>query len=275
MKKIDYDVALTHAGVFHADDVFSAALLRILNPDITILRVLKVPDNITDNTIVFDIGFGRYDHHQKDAEVRTNGIKYAAFGLLWREFGHFILSQKNVEKIDQMFVQAIDYADNGGNLNPMTMAISDFAPCWDNPDQDMDAAFFRVVDFAKGILQREFECLHSAERAEEEVTAALKLSDGNIVVLDRYVPWQEILIPSSAKFVVFPSLRGGYSAQAIPSIPGGRDQKIPFPAEWAGATGNALQTIVPGMTFCHPGRFMIATTTVDAAVDACTKAISN
>ena len=32
--------AFTHIGKFHADDVFSSALLLYLNPEITILRVV-------------------------------------------------------------------------------------------------------------------------------------------------------------------------------------------------------------------------------------------
>jgi len=273
--KINYTTALTHSGVFHADDVFSAALLKILNPDITISRVFKVPDIVPDDTIVFDIGFGHFDHHQKAAEIRNNGVKYAAFGLLWRKLGHLLVSKANIDKFDQSFVQAIDLADNGGDINPMTAAISSFAPNWDDPDQDMDAAFFKAVDFALDVLQRDFARLNSAERAEEEVTTALWSSDGDIVILDRFVPWQEILIPSTAKFVVFPSLRGGYNAQAIPTVHGGRDQKIPFPAEWAGAGTDVLQAIIPGMTFCHPGRFMVAATTLEAAVNACNIAINN
>lgn len=205
---INFTTGVTHTGVFHADDVFSAALLKILNPEIKITRAFKAPESPGSDTIVFDIGFGRYDHHQKDGKIRENGIKYAAFGLLWRDFGHLIVSDENVKKFDESFVQAIDDADNGGQINPMTTAISAFAPNWDDTNQDMDAAFFKAVDFAKDVLQRDFARLNSAERAKKEVSTALENSDGNIVILDRFIPWQDVLIPSTAKFVVFPSLRG-------------------------------------------------------------------
>lgn len=77
--------AFTHGGKFHADDVFSAALLLYLNPEIVIARGNRVPEDF--DGIVFDIGRGRYDHHQKDSRVRENGVPYAAFGLLWEELG--------------------------------------------------------------------------------------------------------------------------------------------------------------------------------------------
>ena len=51
----------THAGKFHADDVFATALLQIIRPDIRITRGFVVPDDF--DGIVYDIGFGMFDHH--------------------------------------------------------------------------------------------------------------------------------------------------------------------------------------------------------------------
>ncbi len=45
----------------------------------------KIPEDYEG--IVFDIGRGQYDHHQRDSRVRENGVPYAAFGLLWEKFG--------------------------------------------------------------------------------------------------------------------------------------------------------------------------------------------
>lgn len=59
------DEAITHAGKFHADDVFSAALLRLLRPGIRIRRVLRIPDGYSG--LAFDIGWGPFDHIQKGA----------------------------------------------------------------------------------------------------------------------------------------------------------------------------------------------------------------
>ena len=75
----------THAGKFHADDVFATALLQILRPDIKITRGFVVPDGF--DGIVYDVGYGMFDHHQEPREYRANGVPYAAFGLLWRVLG--------------------------------------------------------------------------------------------------------------------------------------------------------------------------------------------
>ena len=56
--------AFTHGGKFHADDIFSSALLLYLNPEIQITRGNQVPEEY--DGIVFDIGRGAYDHHQKE-----------------------------------------------------------------------------------------------------------------------------------------------------------------------------------------------------------------
>ena len=77
--------AFTHSGKFHADDVFSAALLLYLNPEITITRGNKVPEDFEG--IVFDIGRGQYDHHQKDSRIRENGVAYAALGFCGKHWG--------------------------------------------------------------------------------------------------------------------------------------------------------------------------------------------
>ncbi len=63
--------------------------------------------------IVFDIGRGAYDHHQKDSRVRENGIPYAAFGLLWEELGTEILGE---ELADVLFVVLCLANQTGINL---------------------------------------------------------------------------------------------------------------------------------------------------------------
>ena len=86
--------AFTHSGKFHADDVFSSALLLSVNPEITIHRGSQVPEDFKG--IVFDIGRGKYDHHQRDSRIRENGVPYAAFGLLWEELGAFLLLKTDI-----------------------------------------------------------------------------------------------------------------------------------------------------------------------------------
>ena len=113
--------AFTHSGKFHADDVFSYALLLYLNPAITITRGNKVPKDF--DGIVFDIGRGKYDHHQKDSRIRENGIPYAAFGLLWEELGKGILGEELAAKFEESVIQPLDNNDNTGEKIPPPLAF--------------------------------------------------------------------------------------------------------------------------------------------------------
>lgn len=77
------DHLIVHSGIMHADDVLVAAMLKELNPDLTVDRARNVPANLSENTLVADIGGGEFDHHQTGAAVRTDGHKHAAYGLVF------------------------------------------------------------------------------------------------------------------------------------------------------------------------------------------------
>lgn len=264
--------AFTHGGKFHADDVFGAALLSIVFPGIKIERGFQVPENYEG--IVFDIGFGEFDHHQADKEVRENGIPYAAFGLLWRKFGTSILSEEKAQIFDEKFVQAIDLTDNTGERNELSTVIASFNPSW-NEEVDSDDCFMQALHFAKEILQRRFRYYKDEELAEGIVEAELAKSEDGILVLPRFVPWKSKVLETDVKFVVFPSLRGGYNAQAVPISEENTDLRVPFPEEWRGKTPEELKKFLDGMTFCHSGGFLIAADKLDTVIKACKMAMEN
>lgn len=268
--------AMTHGGKFHADDVFSSALLRIINPNIEITRTFEVPSDF--DGIVFDIGYGKFDHHQEGSEVRENGVPYAAFGLLWREFGASLISDscpleqavKEAIHFDESFVQPLDEDDNTGCGNQLASVIASFNPSWDS-DEPADQCFFEVVDIAIVILKKKIDGMMSVQRAKELVQAALADSKDHIVILPRFAPWKMILVPSDAEFVVYPSQRGGYSAQVIPVDSDTKEVKCNFPAEWAGKSQDELQKIsgIRTLTFCHKGRFLISADSLEDVIKAC------
>ena len=83
----------THSGSFHADEVFALAALTLLDPAVEIVRT-RDADALAAADLRVDVGFrddpatGDFDHHQKGgAGERPNGVRYASFGLVWREFG--------------------------------------------------------------------------------------------------------------------------------------------------------------------------------------------
>lgn len=269
--------AMTHGGKFHADDVFSAALLRMSNPNIEIIRAFLVPKDF--DGIVFDIGYGEFDHHQADSEKRKNGVPYAAFGLLWRQFGRSLIvslgcpvaeAEKEALRFDEVFVQPLDEDDNTGCGNPIASVIDTFNSSWDS-EESPDQCFEEAVSFASVILKKKFDRMMSVHRARTLVEAALVDLQDNIVVLPRFAPWKEVLVPTDAEFVVYPSQRGGYSAQVIPAAVDTNDAKCDFPQEWAGLPEDEIQKVsgIDTLTFCHKGRFLISADRLEDVILAC------
>lgn len=260
--------AMTHAGRFHADDVFSAALLKILNPQINIVRRNTVPEGYQG--LVFDLGDGAYDHHRERASYRENGVQYASFGLLWKQYGCYLVSEKEANTFDECFIQPLDFQDNNGGNNLLCRAITQFNPKWDEEDADSDKAFFKVVEFAKNILENEIMSMHSTEHAEQIVLECLKNSEDGIVVLPTGMPWKALLAPTDVYYVVYPSPRGRYNAQAVPIAVDSQQCKKPFPEKWRGKREDLSKvTGLEGMIFCHSHGYLLAAETEEIAIAAC------
>ena len=263
--------AFTHSGKFHADDVFSSALLLYLNPEITITRGNKVPDDF--DGIVFDIGRGRYDHHQKDSRIRENGIPYAAFGLLWEDLGCEILGDELAEKFDEAFVQPLDNNDNTGEKNELASLIGSFNPSWDE-NGGTDEAFFRAVSVAGMILENKFARYLGNERADKRIEEVLETrdqtGDSRILVLPEFIPCQKRLSETEVAFVIFPSNRGGYCIQPQKKEYS-LNYKCSFPSEWLGLENEELQkeTGLFSATFCHKGGFLMSVGDLSDAIRAC------
>ena len=168
-------VVAVHDGNFHPDDVFSVALLSILNSGK--IKVIRTRDEgeISRADYVADVGHehnpakNRFDHHQEGgAGFRNNKITYSAFGLLWNEYGEKICGSKQVADIlDKKLVAVIDADDDGFNLcqevipgiRPflLTDIIYSMRPTWKENDLDINKIFLEAVDFAKEILLREIK----------------------------------------------------------------------------------------------------------------------
>lgn len=269
MKKyIDIEKGFTHSGKFHADDVFSAALLTILNPDIKIERGFQVPEDF--DGIVFDIGFGEFDHHQQDRAVRDNKIPYAAFGLLWRKYGSLLVGEEEAKRFDEKFIQSLDMNDNTGSENEIADMISVFNPPWDWAVSS-DKAFEEAKELAYKILVKEIEHIKSINRAEELVTKALKGLEDGILVLPRSAPWKKFVKEKEVNFVIYPSNRGGYCAQAVQKDDKPNELKIPFPENWRGVEKELIGSVsgVETLQFCHNSGFLISALTLEDIIKAC------
>ena len=276
--------AFTHSGKFHADDVFSSALLLYLNPQITITRGNRVPEEY--DGIVFDIGRGRYDHHQRDSRVRENGVPYAAFGLLWEELGGEILGATLAQRVDEEFVQPLDNKDNTGEKNELASLIGNFNPVWDETeaadgvteeerDRGLSVGFLRAVQVAGMVLENKFARYRADARADEKINQVLAMQetqggDARILVLPEFVPCQKLLKETDIAFVIFPSNRGGSCIQPQKK-PDSMNYKCSFPKQWLGLENEELQkaTGLASAGFCHKGGFLMTVGDEADAIRAC------
>ena len=260
----------THAGIFHADELFCTALFRILNPEFKVTRGFKPKESAAD--IVYDIGGGEFDHHG-EPEFRDDGtgIPYASFGKIWRKYGCFLLSEAGQKRFDRQFVERLDAHDNGGARNQLSEVISSLNPNWDDPTETSDTQFQIALNFVQGILERQITSAQAFEKAEG-IANEVKVQDTVVGIINHFAPIIGYLAgnQSNKKFLVYPAIRGGWNAQVIPIAPGSRDPKCPFPKEWWGRPEDCLPDDI---TFCHNTGFMIASSTKEGAIHACAVAL--
>lgn len=259
--KFEYTQGFTHAGTFHADDVFSTVFLKMLNPNIIIKRGFVVPDDYKG--IVFDIGNGEFDHHSADREKRETGEFYASFGKLWRKYANLIVSDFVKEQVDYYFIRELDNSDNTGAYSSLAEVISNMNPFWDekgvNDISEQNKCFWKAYTFAYPIFARVIEKAKSVERAKDYVLKCYEERKDGLVILDRYANWYSVLKDTETLAVLFPSNREGFILERLD------DNKFMFPKEWWGTRG---EIDVEGLIFCHASGFMCVFDTLENAKKA-------
>ena len=231
-QKPDIMVGITHNGKFHCDDVCCAALLRIIYSDIQIVRQSTIdcdPDNIK-NTIVFDIGNGKYDHHDTP-EYRPNGVQYASFGKMFRDFAKYIPISKSVETfMDESFVQEIDKMDNGVGFSLFGAALSSYNVNWDGDLDKQDERFFEAVKIAQEVMINMIEKRVSNLRADQYINKAIETQNSPILILDKSMPIHNRL-SDNILFIISPSNRDSYNLQPVKNAEGKWRRCLPI-REW-------------------------------------------
>lgn len=291
---------ITHGGVFHADDVFATVIFEKVFENITVCRVLEVPEKLKNNVIVYDIGGGKWDHHQKGGNgTRKNGVPYAASGLIWKAYGFDVIKKytQNTDffevwnSIDKMLIQGIDAIDNGfgSNSNSQTIAtmsicqlISNYNPLWDE-DESYNEAFVKACKIAEETLDNVIKKAISTCKAKTIVKVAIEKAENHIMILDKFVPWKRHLYLSTSPkaldiwFVIYPSLRGGFNWQVVTTDLKNNIPMKKVPKEWYGMKGEELQKITGIRTalFCHDAGFVGNARTKEDAIKMAKLAITS
>ena len=278
---------ITHAGTFHADDVFATAFLTKIIDNPVLYRINNYSNDIKTDAIVYDIGGGEFDHHQINAKVREENFKYSSIGLLFEKFGEkYIrtLVDDNIEEIvceiDKNLIKQIDAIDNGifpyieceYNVTLLSDIISLFNPTWDDKT-DRDELFLNAVKLAEFIFDREVNKIISKIKARDKVIEAIKENDGSILYLEEFMPFKDFILESTnpkaldIKFVIFPSIRGGFTVHTVPTSKLIRDPRLRFPVSISGLRDEELRnkTGIKTATFVHADGFIGAAETLEDA----------
>ena len=285
---------VTHSGYFHTDDLLAVATLLLKYPEAEVIRsrdeeVIESADIVVDVGQKYDASSMRFDHHQPSgAGVRDNGIPYASFGLVWKEFGEEVAGGKDEAKIiEDKLIVAVDATDNGVDLytllfkNTREYSLGDFFYSFVGEAEtleDLDKVFFEVLSLAKDLLRREIE---SAKRTADDWREVLKIYDESankeIIILPANKHWKKILIPTETLFVISPRPDGQWGARAVPKAINSFELKSPFPASWAGLKGGDLSSVsgVSDAVFCHRDRWLANAKTKEGALALAKIALEN
>lgn len=289
---IAISVIVCHNGLMHSDDVLAAAFLssvfRLLNHPFTIKRMNGKEANKYANNpayLIFDVGGGRYDHHDKkhmkyregcNAYVE-NGFPYAAFGLLWKDFGKSYLTEvfkaqtgknpsddlveKFFQEFDRKYVSVIDNRDNNGpkiasNISDAITAMNGRTPC--------DANFIAAVAWSQIAFDAWINSTINAMEDEQELNEALNnlSNDALVLELEHHLKLSGGVHEKcpNLHYVIYPSIRDeGY--WNITALADGANKIIcPFIPD---------TSKYKDVSFVHASGFMAVCKSKEAAISAC------
>ncbi len=284
---------VTHSGQFHTDDVFAVATLRLLlendTQEVVVHRtrdtqIISTADYVVDVGEVYNPAERRFDHHQQQgAGVREDGIPYASFGLVWKEYGDRIVGgDKDISnQIEQKLVKPIDAMDNGINfmksdrdglfmydLKDVTFAYKN---TWKEDDEMLSENFKYLTGFAMNLIKREISVLKDIRESDIEVNKIMAQQQyKTLLILDK--PYQYELSVSSKPYillVVHPKRQDDtWAVETARDDISSYKSRIDLPAEWAGKSGAELREVtgVDDAIFCHKGRFIAVAQTREGAI---------
>jgi len=280
----------THAGLFHADEVMGYAIAATAWVADRANRLTDIENLPTDGIIadigrVYDPGHGRFDHHQGGL-FRPDGYPYASAGLLWKEYGLRAVAntypthsrgwhERIAARVDEVLIKGIDAHDSdseytcrafcsAGEVRALTFSeiIAGMNTEGVKDELGQYSAFTRAATFAQKVLLNTIDAAASFISAQDQFEALATVletdSGGEIITLEHYVPWKEIVCERypMALYVVCPSSHPGspWSLLAVPEHPASRSLKHP------------IQRVAWFDGFIHDGKFIAGCQSKEEAI---------
>lgn len=301
---------ITHSGIFHADEVFAIAALRVLVPDCPVTRTRDndvLNEGLNDpGTWVIDVGYefdsarGNFDHHQPEF-TRTHPdnehISMSSFGLIWEHVGTWVvealcpdpsithLSPSVWQFVQEMLVWQIDATDNG-QLRCQGW-LKGVHPKETLPFTTISSVIFSANhygdtedrNFAKALSIADVSVRATISKGWARILGELHVDecdDGSpvLVLSQPNVSWGGS-VKEHHQFVVYPRGDNDWGLSTVHKVDDKFTPKVPLPESWGGLRDRDLEkeTGIPDMVFCHKALFMAVAQTQEAAVEAAFKAL--
>ncbi|MCC2630304.1 MAG: metal-dependent protein hydrolase [Candidatus Paceibacter sp.] len=299
---------IAHNGNFHADDVFAVATILLVlehsdfsgwrdaTPKIIRTRdpaIIKTGDFVVDVGGFYDEENNRFDHHQVGgAGIRSNGIPYASFGLVWKKYGPKLCGSLIVaDLVEHKLVMPIDGTDNGidmfepvfPDVTPYTVYdfLYSYFPTWKDTDTHIDEVFLTVVNVAREMLRREIKNGRDNTEARLIVEESYhKSQDKRIIILDKSYPAEVLDVLQrypEPLFVIRPDEQNAtWKANAVRKNGYSFENKKNFPESWAGKRDSELAKAsgIADAVFCHNKLFLAVAHSKEGALELAKKAIN-
>lgn len=294
---------VTHSGKYHADDLFAVATIQLLLgvDNVEIVRSRDQAD-FDDGDYVVDVGGvydpqkQKFDHHrQEGAGQRENGIPYAAFGLVWKEYGEQLAEgEREAKRVEEKLVQPIDAADNGHSLFNLTelgvppytiqTMLQSFL-IYTKEDITFDKAFMESLPLVRKILSREIELAKYYVLAEDDIKRVYQESeDKEVIVFPEDKEYNRELIggilcqyPEPMFAVLYRPDNDSWQTAAIKKEPFTFENRKRFPKEWGGSkTTKELEELTgfEDVIFIHRAGFMAISKSKETAVALAKKVLA-
>lgn len=296
------DEALAVFLLRHTNTYRNAAVKRSRDP--TILSTCNI---VVDVGGVYDESKQLFDHHQRGfTEVFGHGFdtKLSSAGLVYKHFGKEVIACRTKlspedPKVDLLwlkmykeFIEAIDGIDNGVmqyprdiqpkyfNNTDLSSRVRALNPWWnqpvDSPALDIrfeeaslltGTEFFGKLDYYSGAWLPARDILVSAVLASRGQVDP----SGNIILLEKFLPWKEHLLeleadnnvpaiqPGQAIYIVYPDdTAGQWRIQAVPIAPQSFENRKALPEAWRGLRDDKLDEVtgIEGCVFVHASGFI-------------------
>ena len=263
----------THGDEFHADELLATAVLEHeLEPLGYTIKVIRTRSKhkLVECDVVYDVGGGKYDHHDVDKVYYPNGIPMAACGKILNDV---ILNRDIIEGLRNRLFYAVEAHDNGvilpdGYETSKLAFVATLNPTWeeDASPRSMQARFFTALKFVRKVYERMLQIVKSDISAVAYLSEkAIPILSGKFLMMDRPCPTYSYMHAHEECLGAIYPKGSQWLLRLAPTFKRKYDTRTSFPERMRGLRGEEIERVtgIKGVLFCHPSGFIAAAESKD------------